>query len=115
MPRVGLRSVWRTDQEGGLELVWGDEVFSQTILGMTFEMSPLSFLQVNSLQTDVLYSHVMDWADLTGEEIVWDLYSGIGTLALALAPKAKKVTGIEENPFAIEDAIQKTLVQLHSN
>ena len=106
----GLRSVWVTDPEGNLELIRGDEVFSQTILGMTFELSPLSFLQVNSLQTDVLYAHVLDWADLTGEETVWDLYSGIGTLALALAPKAKKVTGIEENPFAIEDAIQNAVI-----
>ncbi len=106
----GLRSVWRTDPEVNLELIWGDEVFNQTILDRTFELSPLSFLQVNSLQTDVLYAHVLDWADLTGEEIVWDLYSGIGTLALALASKAKKVTGIEENPFAIEDAIQNAVI-----
>jgi len=109
LAKEGLRSVWGIDAEGSLDLVWGDEVFSQTILDMNFEVSPLSFLQVNPLQTDVLYSHVLAGAALTGQEIVWDLYSGIGTLALALAKKAKKVTGIEENPFAVEDAIQNAL------
>jgi 23S rRNA (uracil-5-)-methyltransferase RumA len=104
--KEGVRSVWGTDLEGGLALVWGEEAFSQTILGMTFNVSPLAFLQVNPQQTDVLYSHVLDGAALTGDETVWDLYSGIGTLALVLASKAKRVTGIEENPYAVEDAIQ---------
>ncbi|HUS89979.1 MAG TPA: 23S rRNA (uracil(1939)-C(5))-methyltransferase RlmD [Desulfosporosinus sp.] len=107
--KEGVRSVWGTDSEGSLALVWGEEVFSQTIRGMTFDVSPLSFLQVNPLQTDVLYSHVLEGAALTGDEIVWDLYSGIGTLALALALKAQKVTGIEENPYAVEDAIQNAV------
>jgi len=107
--KEGVRSVWGTDSEGGLALVWGDEAFSQTILDMTFDVSPLSFLQVNPLQTDVLYSHVLESAALSGDEIVWDLYSGIGTLALALASKAQKVTGIEENPYAVEDAIQNAV------
>ena len=90
-------------------MIWGDESFRQTIFDMTFEVSPLSFLQVNSLQTDLLYDQVLEAAALTGEETVWDLYSGIGTLALALARKAKKVTGIEENPFAVEDAMRNAL------
>lgn len=107
--KEGIRSVWGTDSEGSLALVWGEEAFSQTILDMTFDVSPLSFLQVNPLQTDVLYSHVLDGAALTGDETVWDLYSGIGTLALALASKAQKVTGIEENPYAVEDAIQNAV------
>ncbi len=105
----GVRSVWGTDSEGGLALVWGVEAFSQTILDMTFDVSPLSFLQVNPLQTDVLYTHVLEGAALKGDETVWDLYSGIGTLALALASKAQKVTGIEENPYAVEDAIQNAV------
>jgi 23S rRNA (uracil1939-C5)-methyltransferase len=109
LSQEGLRSVWGINAEGRVELVWGDEEFSQTILDMTFKVSPLSFLQVNSLQTDVLYAQVLAAAALTGEEIVWDLYSGIGTLALALALKAKKVIGIEENLFAVEDAIQNAV------
>ncbi|HZK54221.1 MAG TPA: 23S rRNA (uracil(1939)-C(5))-methyltransferase RlmD [Desulfosporosinus sp.] len=107
--KEGVRSVWGTDSEGGLSLVWGEEAFQQTILDMTFDVSPLSFLQVNSIQTDVLYTHVLEEAALTGEEIVWDLYSGIGTLAIALSSKSQKVTGIEENPFAVEDAIQNAV------
>jgi len=107
--KEGVRSVWGTHSEGSLALVWGEEAFSQTILDMTLDVSPLSFLQVNPLQTDVLYSQVLDGAALTGGEIVWDLYSGIGTLALALASKAQKVTGIEENPYAVEDAIQNAV------
>ena len=109
LAKEGIRSVWGIDAQGNLERIWGDEVFVQTILDLSFEVSPLSFLQVNSLQTEVLYAQVLSEAALTGEEIVWDLYSGIGTLALALAPKAKKVTGIEENPYAVEDAIQNAV------
>lgn len=109
LSKEGVRCVWGTDSEGSLSLVWGEEDFGQTILGMNFDVSPLSFLQVNPLQTDVLYSHVLEGAALTGDEIVWDLYSGIGTLALALAAKAQKVTGIEENPYAVEDAIQNAV------
>jgi len=105
----GVRSVWGTDSEGSLALLWGEAAFSQTILDMTFDVSPLSFLQVNSLQTDVLYAYVLEEAALTGDEIVWDLYSGIGTLSLALASKAQKVTGIEENPYAVEDAIKNAV------
>ena len=105
----GVRAVWGTDSEGNLSLVWGEAAFSQTILDMTFDVSPLSFLQVNSLQTDVLYAYVLEEAALTGDEIVWDLYSGIGTLSLALASKAQKVTGIEENPYAVEDAIKNAV------
>lgn len=110
LSQEGVRSVWGTDSEGNLALVWGDEGFSQTILDMTFDVSPLSFLQVNPLQTDVLYAHVLEGAGLKGDEVVWDLYSGIGTLALALATKAQKVTGIEENPYAVEDAIQNAVI-----
>ena len=107
--KEGVRSVWGTDSEGSLVLVWGEEAFRQTIHGISFNVSPLSFLQVNPLQTDVLYSHVLEGAALTGDETVWDLYSGIGTLSLALTAKAQKVTGIEENPYAVEDAIQNAV------
>lgn len=105
----GVRSVWGTDAEGNLVQIWGDEEFHQTILDMSFQVSPLSFLQVNSQQTEVLYKLVLESAALTGQEIVWDLYAGIGTLTLALAKKAKKVTGIEENPYAVENAIQNAI------
>ncbi|WP_407312332.1 23S rRNA (uracil(1939)-C(5))-methyltransferase RlmD [Desulfosporosinus sp. SB140] len=99
-----LRSIWWADSQGDLKLVWGDETFCHTILGNSFKVTPLSFLQVNSLQTEILYELVRTAAELSGEEQVWDLYTGIGTLALTLAPNAKKVLGIEENPFAVQDA-----------
>jgi 23S rRNA (uracil1939-C5)-methyltransferase len=107
--REGLCTVWGADSKGVPKLLWGDDEFTQKILGLTFKVSPRSFLQVNSLQMDVLYTQILNWANLTEKDIVWDLYSGIGTLTLILASIAGKVTGIEENPFAIEDAIQNAV------
>lgn len=72
--------------------------------GLTFEISPLSFYQVNPVQTEKLYSLALEYAGLTGKETVWDLYCGIGTISLFLAAKAKKVYGVEIVPQAIEDA-----------
>ncbi len=69
-----------------------------------FRISPLSFYQVNPVQTKVLYDKAVEYADLSGEEIVWDMYCGIGTISLCLAQKAKKVYGVEIVPQAIEDA-----------
>lgn len=109
LSKDGLSSVWNVDAEGNLRLLKGAEKFRQEILDITFDLSPLAFLQVNSVQTDVLYSLVLEQANLTGEEIVWDLYSGIGTLTLALAKIARKVTGIEENPYAVENALQNSI------
>lgn len=71
---------------------------------VTFQISPRSFYQVNPKQTEKLYSIALDYAGLTGKEIVWDLYCGIGTISLFLAQKAKKVYGVEVIPQAIEDA-----------
>ena len=71
---------------------------------LTFKISPLSFYQVNPVQTEKLYSLALQYAGLTGKETVWDLYCGIGTISLFLALKAKKVYGVEIVPQAIEDA-----------
>ncbi|MBO4514792.1 MAG: 23S rRNA (uracil(1939)-C(5))-methyltransferase RlmD, partial [Lachnospiraceae bacterium] len=62
---------------------------------LTFKISPLSFYQVNPVQTEKLYSLAMEYAGLTGKETVWDLYCGIGTISLFLARKAKQVYGVE--------------------
>ncbi|MBP3603055.1 MAG: 23S rRNA (uracil(1939)-C(5))-methyltransferase RlmD [Lachnospiraceae bacterium] len=78
--------------------------FSLTGEGITFAISPLSFYQVNPVQTEKLYSLALDYAGLTGQETVWDLYCGIGTISLFLAGKAKQVYGVEIVPQAIEDA-----------
>lgn len=71
---------------------------------LTFHISPLSFYQVNPVQTEKLYSTALEYAGLTGQETVWDLYCGIGTISLFLTGSAKKVYGVEVVPQAIEDA-----------
>ncbi|MBP3475071.1 MAG: 23S rRNA (uracil(1939)-C(5))-methyltransferase RlmD [Lachnospiraceae bacterium] len=71
---------------------------------VTFRISPLSFYQVNPRQTEKLYSLALEYAGLTGEETVWDLYCGIGTISLFMAKRAKQVYGVEVIPQAIEDA-----------
>lgn len=78
--------------------------FVPTGEAVTFRISPLSFYQVNPRQTEKLYSLALEYAGLTGEETVWDLYCGIGTISLFMAKKAKQVYGVEVIPQAIEDA-----------
>ncbi|HEY8444346.1 MAG TPA: TRAM domain-containing protein, partial [Clostridia bacterium] len=77
---------------------------TENIMGIQFRVSPLSFLQVNSVQTETLYSKAIEFSALTGDETVWDLYCGIGTMTLHFARQAREVIGIEENPFAVRDA-----------
>ena len=72
--------------------------------GITYQISPQSFYQVNPKQTEKLYSTALAFAGLTGNENVWDLYCGIGTISLFLSQKAKQVYGVEIVPQAIEDA-----------
>ena len=83
-----------------------DNHFARTGDGITFSISPLSFYQVNPVQTEKLYSLALSYAGLTGKESVWDLYCGIGTISLFLSGKASKVYGVEVVPQAIEDAKQ---------
>lgn len=71
---------------------------------IAFRISPLSFYQVNPRQTEKLYSLALEYAGLTGQETVWDLYCGIGTISLFMAKCAKEVYGVEVIPQAIEDA-----------
>ena len=78
--------------------------FALTDQGITFSISPLSFYQVNPVQTEKLYSLALSYAALTGKETVWDLYCGIGTISLFLSGRAKQVYGVEIIPQAIEDA-----------
>ncbi len=94
-------------------VILGDKV--ETILGkgyivdyikdLKFNISPLSFYQVNPIQTEVLYETALNFCNLTGNEIVFDAYCGIGTISLFLAKKCKKVYGIEIVPDAIKNAI----------
>ncbi|MDO1605208.1 23S rRNA (uracil(1939)-C(5))-methyltransferase RlmD [Lactobacillus sp. YT155] len=74
------------------------------ILGNTYRISPNSFFQVNSVQTQNLYQLAIDKAELTGNEMVVDAYSGIGTIGLSMADKVKEVHGIEVVEAAVKDA-----------
>ena len=84
--------------------LWGQAYITDSICDITYEISPLSFFQINPIQTEKLYQKVLEFAELTGEEIVWDLYCGIGTISLLMATNAKKVYGVEIVPEAIENA-----------
>ena len=87
-----------------VKTIWGQEFITDKIGDISYEISPLSFFQVNPKQTWKLYSKALEYADLHGEETVWDLYCGIGTISLFLAQKARFVRGVEIVPAAIEDA-----------
>ena len=90
----------------GKEIVnlYGPGYITDNIGNVTYQISPLSFYQVNPVQTEKLYGTALEYAGLTGSETVWDLYCGIGTISLFLAQNAKKVYGVEIVPQAIEDA-----------
>ena len=87
-----------------IRLLWGKPYITDKIGDISYQISPLSFFQVNPFQTGKLYSKALEYADLHGEETVWDLYCGIGTISLFLAQKAKFVRGVEIIPAAIENA-----------
>lgn len=87
-----------------IRLLWGQEYITDKIGDISYQISPLSFYQVNPRQTQKLYAKALEYADLHGEETVWDLYCGIGTISLFLAQRAKFVRGVEIVPAAIENA-----------
>ena len=84
--------------------LWGESTISDYIGEFKFNISPLSFFQVNPVQTEVLYNKALEYAGLTGDETVFDAYCGTGTITLFLSQKAKKVYGVEIIPQAIENA-----------
>lgn len=90
----------------GREMIplWGQEFISDYIGNIKYQISPLSFYQVNPVQTQRLYETALEYAGLTGKEVVWDLYCGIGTISLFLAQKARKVYGVEIVAPAVADA-----------
>lgn len=93
----------------------GKEDMPYTGEELTFSISPLSFYQVNPMQTEKLYSLALEYAGLTGKESVWDLYCGIGTISLFMALRAKEVYGVEIIPQAIDDARQNAVRNHISN
>ena len=84
--------------------VWGQDYITDYIGNVKYQISPLSFFQVNPVQTQKLYERALEYAEVESGETVWDLYCGIGTISLFLAQKAKQVYGVEIVPQAIEDA-----------
>ena len=87
-----------------IHVLWGKDTMEDTLCGLRFSVSPLSFFQVNPAQTEKLYGLALEYAGLTGSETVVDAYCGAGTISLLLAQKAKKVIGIEIVPEAIQNA-----------
>ena len=96
----------RTNVIMGTRIVdlYGPGYITDIIGDIEYRISPLSFYQVNPVQTEKLYGTALEFADLSGGETVWDLYCGIGTISSFLAKKAGKVYGVEIIPQAIEDA-----------
>lgn len=97
------------------ETLWGKPYIEDYIGEIKFRISPLSFYQVNPIQTEKLYGLALEYAGLTGKETVWDLYCGIGTISLFLAKKAKKVYGVEIVPQAIRDAKENARINQIDN
>ena len=85
-------------------VLFGKDYYTDELMGHTFKVSHQSFYQVNSVQTEKLYSVAVEYANLTGSETVLDAYCGIGTMTLGLAEKAKQVYGVEIVPQAIDNA-----------
>lgn len=99
----------------GFEVLYGKGYITDHIGDVAFRISPLSFYQVNPVQTKKLYEIALDYADLSGSETVWDLYCGIGTISLFLAKKAGKVYGVEIIPQAIENARENAIINRIEN
>ena len=87
-----------------MKLHHGSPTITEQLGHVKFKIGPKSFFQTNSTQAKVLYDVVVDFADLKGEENVYDLYTGLGSIAQYVSHRCKKVTGIEEIAAAIEDA-----------
>ncbi|MCP4403042.1 MAG: 23S rRNA (uracil(1939)-C(5))-methyltransferase RlmD [bacterium] len=95
--------------------LYGEGIIRDRLGGYEFEISASSFYQVNSRQTEVLYGKVLDYASLTGEDIVFDLYCGVGTIAVFLARHARKVYGVEVNREAVLNARRNAALNNLSN
>lgn len=91
-------------------LLAGEGFIHDTICGLTFKVSPVSFFQVNYAQVEKMYEKAVELCALTGNETVLDAYCGVGTLSLLLAQKAKHVIGVESIPAAIDDARENSQI-----
>lgn len=87
------------------QVIYGKGYITDTLCGKTFRISPKSFYQINPVQTQVLYKKAIEFAGLTGTEIVLDAYCGIGTIGMIASDYAKKIISVELNPDAVRDAV----------
>ena len=98
-------------KDEGTEVLYGQNYFYEELLGLKFKITPFSFFQTNSLGAEVLYEIARDYMGSTKDKVVFDLYSGTGTIAQILAPVAKKVVGVE----IIEEAVEAAKVNAGLN
>lgn len=84
--------------------LWGQDTITDELCGLTFQISPLSFYQVNPMGAEILYQKAAEYARLTGKETVLDLYCGAGSIGLTMAATAKEIIGVEVVPRAVADA-----------
>ena len=89
--------------------LYGNDFITDELCGLKFNISPLSFYQVNRTQAEKLYTVAKNYANLSKEEILFDIYCGTGTIGLSMADKCKAVYGIEIIPEAIENAKQNAI------
>ncbi len=97
------------------QILFGKGYIEDILCGKTFRISARSFYQVNSVQTEKLYCLALEFAGLTGKEVVLDAYCGIGTIGIIAASKAKKVIGVELNADAVKDAIENAKCNQEKN
>jgi len=86
------------------DIVFGQDYFHEKLLGLSFKITPFSFFQTNSMGAEVLYETAREYVGATADKVIFDLYSGTGTIAQMLAPVAKKVIGVEIVEEAVESA-----------
>ena len=98
-------------QNDRTEILWGRDYFYEELLGLRFKISPFSFFQTNSLGAEVLYSTAREYIGETKDRVIFDLYSGTGTIAQILAPVAVKVVGVE----IVEEAVEAARVNAQLN
>jgi 23S rRNA (uracil1939-C5)-methyltransferase len=87
-------------------LLWGDEAIEEQILGLRFRVRPNAFMQTNTAMAERLYDLAIEFAGLTGGETVYDLYSGTGTIGLAMSSRVLTVWGLEANEESVACAIE---------
>ena len=102
-------------QNDRTDVLWGNAFFYEKLLDLRFRITPFSFFQTNSAGAEVLYQTVREYAGDTKDKVIFDLYSGTGTIAQILAPVAKQVTGVEIIPEAVEAARENARINGLSN